>query len=136
MSQPGASLIGRRLLVVEDEAMVAMMLEEMLTELGCVVVDMASSVARGLVLVDSIQSDLDAAVLDINLGGEKVYPLAEKLAHRGVPFIFSTGYAPSSIIPAFQAIPTLTKPYGSSALEASLLAALAGAPSKTQKDRG
>jgi CheY-like chemotaxis protein len=117
-----APLTGVRLLLVEDEAMVAMMLEEMLTDLGCVVVEVAGTLARGLSLADA--DTLDAAVLDINLGGDKVYPVAEKLAAMGVPFVFSTGYGLAGIAPAFARIPALAKPFRPEALEAALMAAL------------
>ncbi|HEX5378869.1 MAG TPA: response regulator [Phenylobacterium sp.] len=117
-------LFGMRLLLVEDEAMVAMMLEAMLTDLGCVVVDVAGTVSRGLSLVETAHGDLDAAVLDVNLGGEKVYPVAERLAADGVPFVFSTGYGVGGIAPGFDRIPALAKPFGAKALENALLAAL------------
>jgi CheY-like chemotaxis protein len=116
-------LAGIRLLLVEDEAMVAMMLEEMLIDLGCVVVDVAGSLSRGLSLAETAEG-LDAAVLDVNLGGEKVYPVAEKLAASGVPFIFSTGYGLAGIAPDFQRFPALAKPFTPKALEAALLTAL------------
>lgn len=115
-------LAGRRLLIVEDEAMVAMLLEDMLCGLGCVVVEVAGSVARGLASVDA--SRLDAAVLDVNLGGEKVYPVAEKLAAAGVPFIFATGYGLAGIAPAFAGVPALAKPYSAQALKTALLSVL------------
>jgi CheY-like chemotaxis protein len=120
-----AALAGRRLLIVEDEALVAMMLEDMLSDLGCVVVDVAGSVARGLALVGDATIDLDAAVLDVNLGGEKVYPVAEKLAVSGVPFIFSTGYGAAGIASGFAGIPALAKPFNVQALEAALVSVLA-----------
>jgi CheY-like chemotaxis protein len=118
-----APLTGLRLLVVEDEAMVAMMLETMLEDLGCVVVEVAGSVARGLAFVEASQ-DLDAAVLDVNLGGEKVYPVAEQLAARGVPFIFSSGYGLAGIAEGFARIPTLAKPYDPRALETALVSVI------------
>jgi CheY-like chemotaxis protein len=124
MTIMAAPLTGVRLLLVEDEAMVAMMIEEMLTGLGCVVVDIAGTLARGLSVVETAAEALDAAVLDVNLGGEQVYPVAEKLAARGVPFVFSTGYGLTGISPDFARVPALAKPYGPQALEEALLAAL------------
>jgi DNA-binding response OmpR family regulator len=112
------------LLIVEDEALVAMLLEDMLADLGCVVVDVAGSVSRGLALVDDAASRLDAAILDVNLGGEKVYPVAKRLTARGVPFIFSTGYGVSGIAPDYAGVPALAKPFGSRALEATLISVL------------
>jgi CheY-like chemotaxis protein len=125
-----APLTGVRLLLVEDEAMVAMMIEEMLTELGCVVVEVAGTLARGLSLAQSGAETLDVAVLDINLGGDKVYPVAEMLAAGGVPFVFSTGYGLAGIAPAFACIPALAKPFRPEALEAALMAALGRKPAK------
>ena len=119
-----APLQGVRLLLVEDEAMVALMLEEMLVGLGCVVLDVAGSVAQGLnALVDADRRP-DAAILDVNLGGEKVYPVAEKLTAQGVPFMFSTGYGLAGIAPDYARIPALSKPYGPEALEEALLTVL------------
>jgi len=127
MSGPlAAPLTGRRLLIVEDEALVAMMLEDMLESLGCVVVDVAGSVTQGLALLGDAAIGLDAAVLDVNLGGEKVYPVAEKLSASGVPFIFSTGYGLAGIAPGFAGVPALAKPFRPQALEAALLSVLGG----------
>lgn len=126
-----APLTGVRLLLVEDEAMVAMMIEEMLTDLGCVVVEVAGTLARGLSLAEDGAQTLDAAVLDINLGGDKVYPVAERLAASGVPFVFSTGYGLAGISPDFARIPALAKPFRPEALEAALMAALGRKSSKT-----
>ncbi len=122
-----SALAGRRLLIVEDEALVAMMLEDMLARLGCVVVDVAASVSRGLALAGDASLAIDAAVLDVNLGGEEVYPVAEKLAAGGVPFVFSTGYGLAGIASDFARVPALAKPFTPRALEAALVAALTGA---------
>ena len=94
-------LLGLRVLVVEDEALVAMQLEDMLDELGCVVVDVAGTVSRGVALAADAAVALDGAILDVNLGGEKVYPVAERLAARGVPFVFCTGYGVAGIATHF-----------------------------------
>ncbi len=114
-------LSGLRVLLVEDEAMVAMMVEDMLTDLGCVVVDVAGTVSRGLALAGDEAVELDGAILDVNLGGEKVYPIAEALATRGVPFIFSTGYSLAGIASAYAHVPILPKPYEQEDLEEQLV---------------
>ena len=119
-----AALTGLRLLVVEDEMMVAMMVEDLLTDMGCVVVDVAGTLARGLELAADPRLALDGAVLDVNLGGDKVYPIADALAARGVPFIFATGYGIAGIAEDFSHIPALAKPYNPGALERMLSAAL------------
>jgi DNA-binding response OmpR family regulator len=88
-------LQGRRVLVVEDEALICMMLEDGLLEAGAEVVGPACSVKEALELIDQVAADggLSAAVLDINLDGETVFPVADRLAALGVPFIFATGYS-------------------------------------------
>jgi CheY-like chemotaxis protein len=116
------ALSGLRLLLVEDEALVAMMAEDMLIDLGCVVADVAGTVSRGVALVGELA--LDGAILDVNLGGEKVYPVAQALAERGIPFIFATGYGTTGIAEAFSHVPVLAKPYEAGALERMLTAAL------------
>jgi CheY-like chemotaxis protein len=118
-------LSGLRLLVVEDETMIALMLEDMLDAFGCVVVDVAGTLSRGLDLAANESLDLDGAILDVNLGGEKVYPVAERLEARGVPFIFCTGYGKAGLAPGFAHIPTLTKPYMREELEVKLVSVLA-----------
>jgi PAS domain S-box-containing protein len=102
-------LAGRRILLVEDEALVAWALEDMLVELGCTVVGPAARVNQALVLVEG--QPLDAAVLDVNLNGEKCYPVAEALTARGVPFIFSTAYNKDSLQKNYLGSPVLQKPF-------------------------
>ena len=119
-----ASLSGLRLLLVEDETMVAMMVEDMLTDLGCVVVDVAGTVSRGVALASDAGLSLDGAILDVNLGGDKVYPVAEALVAKGIPFIFATGYGIAGIAETFAHVPALAKPYDAQALERMLTTAL------------
>jgi CheY-like chemotaxis protein len=83
-------LAGRRILLVEDELLVAMMVEDMLRDEGCAIVGPVGRVAPALKAAR--EESLDAAVLDINLAGEAVYPVAKALAERKVPFVFTTGY--------------------------------------------
>src|SRR5262249_24608321 len=92
-------------------AMVAMMIEDMLSDLGCVVVDVAGTVSKGLALADDAALRLDGAVLDVNLGGEAVYPVAAALKAQGVPCIFSTGYSAAGIQAGYADVPTLPRPY-------------------------
>ena len=107
--------------------MVAMMIEDMLADLGCVVVGVAGTVSQGMALAGDETLQIDGAVLDVNLGGEKVFPVAERLTARGVPFIFSTGYGPAGISEAYARTPTLAKPYGRKAL-ADMIANAMGRP--------
>ena len=88
--EPDFSPAGLRVFIVEDEFQVLLLLEDMLAELGCFVVGVSSTVSSAL---DKAQTcEADAAILDVNLAGQKVYPVAERLRHRGTPIIFSTGY--------------------------------------------
>jgi CheY-like chemotaxis protein len=102
------TLSGRRVLVVEDEMMVAWLLEDMLGDLGYAVVGPASRVNQALALLDA--EAIDAAVLDVNLNGQKSYPVAAALAARHVPFVFSTGYHKDSLTDGYKGFPALQKP--------------------------
>ena len=119
-------LLGLRLLVIEDETMIAIMLEDLLEELGCVVVEVAGTLSKGLALANDEGLELDGAILDVNLGGEKVYPVAERLSDRGVPFIFCTGYGMAGLAAKFAHIPTLAKPYEVEDLQGALAALVEG----------
>jgi len=118
----GPTLSGLRVLLVEDEAMVAMMIEDMLSDLGCQVIGPASRVSRALDLLE--HDGIDAAVLDVNLGGEAVFPVADRLAAAGVPFVFSTGYGTAGLDARHAARPVLQKPYSRERLAAALAGAL------------
>ena len=103
-------LHGRRLLVVEDEYLVAADLTESLEEMGAQVVGPVGSVEAALEKVRTDGHRLDGAVLDVNLRGERVYPVAEALAAHGVPFVFATGYDRAAIPEAFSQAPSCGKP--------------------------
>jgi CheY-like chemotaxis protein len=103
---------GLAILVVDDETLIAMLLEDVLIDLGCTVVGPAASVAQSLALVDGGRM-IDGALLDINLRGELVYPLADVLRERGIPFVFITGNALHGIDSRYAAIPAVTKPFSS-----------------------
>jgi CheY-like chemotaxis protein len=102
------ALAGKRILVVEDEAMVAAMVEDMLVELGATVVGPAGSVAKGLDLARN--AALDGAVLDVNLRGERVDAVAALLRERHVPLVFASGYGESGFVPR-QGERVLEKPF-------------------------
>jgi PAS domain S-box-containing protein len=108
-------LAGNQILVVEDEALVAMALRESLTELGYSVVGPFSRMSEAILALRNAR--VDAAVLDVNLGGEVVYPLADVLAADRVPFIFVTGYGPDEIERRFASVPVLQKPIEPDALQ-------------------
>jgi CheY-like chemotaxis protein len=101
---------GCRVLVVEDEMMVAWLLEDMLAELGCAVVGPAGSVNQALAMIDAGEA-IDVAVLDVNLNGQTSYPIADALAARGVPFVFSTGYDKDRLLDDYRTCPVLQKPF-------------------------
>jgi CheY-like chemotaxis protein len=102
-------LAGLRVLVVEDEALVAIFLEDMLKELGCEVIGLAPRVDAARKVMD--KKKLDCAILDVNINGEMIYPLAEVLAKRDIPFLFVTGYDQRSVVPEFRHRPVLQKPF-------------------------
>jgi DNA-binding NtrC family response regulator len=104
-------LAGIRVLLVEDETLVAMLLEDMIADLGGTVLRSASRVARALELAQDPSLTFDLAVLDVNLAGEEAFPIAAALAERGVPFAFSTGYGNAGLPDAWRSRPTLQKPF-------------------------
>jgi CheY-like chemotaxis protein len=112
------TLTGKRVLVVEDEMLVAMTLEDTLIDLGLEVVGVAMHLKEALDLAS--RERLDVAVLDINLNGERSFPVAEMLQTRGIPFIFASGYGHGDRGAAFPGTPTLAKPYHSDELEWTL----------------
>jgi CheY-like chemotaxis protein len=113
-------LSGRRVLVIEDEMMVAMLLKDFLANLGCTVVGSAVRVEQALAMIEAAGA-LDAAVLDINLNGQKSYPVADALAARSVPFVFATGYGLDSLINGYRRVPLLQKPFKLSKLSDALV---------------
>jgi CheY-like chemotaxis protein len=98
-----------RILLVEDEAIIALAIEDMLVELGCHVVGPALSLGAARTLADNER--LDGAVLDINLGGHTTEEIARTLKSRGIPFCFSTGYGVAGVSGDFDDVPVLQKPY-------------------------
>ncbi len=114
---------GRRVLVVEDESLVAMLLETILEDMGCVPVGPAATVDEGLQLVGG-DEPLDAALLDVNVAGKQVFPIAEALKARGVPFVFSTGYGEGGLPDEWRGQPTLQKPFTEAAVRDALMKAM------------
>ncbi len=115
-------LTGARVFVVEDEALVLLELEDLLADLGCKVAGSALRLEDALPLAQALQSDV--AVLDVNVGGKRIDPVAEALASRDIPFIFVTGYERNVLPAAFQDRPLLTKPYRKADLEQALITCL------------
>ncbi len=109
MMQPGQALTGRRILLVEDDYFIAVDLKTWFEEGGAEVLGPVPSVHEALALI-ARTSGIDAAVLDINLQDELVYPVADALHARGVPFLFATGYDPASVPPPHGAVALCQKP--------------------------
>ena len=106
---PGTAASLRRALLVEDEVLVAMYVEDALTDLGYTVAAVATNLAQALVIArDGL---FDFAVLDINLGGEKSFPVAELLRSRQIPFLFVSGYASGGITEEYRNEIRLRKPF-------------------------
>jgi CheY-like chemotaxis protein len=121
-----ALLAGRRIFVVEDEMLVLMQIELQLEELGCSEICAAASVADALTVLS--RRTFDAAMLDVNLGGEKSYPVADQLTQRGIPFAFATGYGNHGDRMDLNDRPMLRKPYTHSQLVAVFQRLLADEP--------
>lgn len=110
-----ASLQGLLVLVVEDQFLVALDLSEQLAERGCQVIGPAASVRQAREQIEDITPN--GAILDVNLAGERSFPIAEWLSERGIPFVFLTGYDSCTAFPeAFQHVPRLSKPVSTAEL--------------------
>jgi CheY-like chemotaxis protein len=125
-AQPLSSidLKGLRILIIEDESMVAMLMEDMLHDLGCTVVGMVARFDDALKQATSGPA-FDIALLDVNLNGKQTFPIAEVLAARGARFIFATGYGEAILPQSLQGGPILQKPFEQEALERALRRAAA-----------
>jgi CheY-like chemotaxis protein len=118
----GEGLNGLRILIVEDEAAISLLLEDMLLDFGCEVVGPAGRLSAALDL--AAKETFDLAILDVNVAGEPIYPVAETLERRNVPFVFSTGYGSAGIKDAYRDRPVVQKPFAQSDLRQRLLSAL------------
>jgi len=112
-----------RVLLVEDEAMVAMLVEDMLEDLGHELVKVASRLEDALAAAKD--EAIDLAILDLNLAGVLTYPAADVLKQRGISFIFSTSYGSAGLKEAYTSRPTLQKPFDQQALGQAIKAAVA-----------
>jgi DNA-binding response OmpR family regulator len=109
----------RRILIVEDEPLIAMMLEDFLDMLEREVAGTADNVAAALAVIDA--HEIDAAILDVNLrAGEQSWPIADRLAGKGIPFILATGGAGDMIAEPFRDRPVLSKPFTMDGVEKAL----------------
>lgn len=115
-------LAGRRVLVVEDSPLIAAVLEDILQDLGCTVVGPIGNMAFAVDLAKT--EAMDAAIIDLNIRGGKVYPVAEVLRDRNIPFLLASGYADWTLREDFKDRPRLTKPYSAELVEQRLLTLL------------
>lgn len=118
-----SDLAGLRVLIVEDEAILTMFLEDVLTEAGCEIVATASRFGEAMTKARSLS--FDVATLDVNLNGEQSLPIAHELASRGIPFVFATGYGSKLPSDAPEA-PVLRKPFELDELARALRQAVDG----------
>lgn len=117
-------LAGRRVVVIEDESLLVMLLEDFLESIGCVVAGVASGFQAALEKAQALS--FDVAILDVNLNGRQSFPIAETLVGRSLPFIFATGYGATTLPPSLQGAPLLQKPFQQRQLEQALRQALEG----------
>jgi DNA-binding response OmpR family regulator len=107
-----------RILIVEDEMTIALLLEDMLTDLGHSPAGLAMRLPQALEMAETV--DLDLAILDVNLDGRLSFPVAEILDRRGVPYIFATGYGSAGIEPPYKGRPLIQKPFDMADLERAI----------------
>lgn len=122
MTQSDQLLDGKRVLVVEDEMLVALLIEDILADVGCIVLGPFNTVAKGLAA--ALNEGCDLALLDVNIAGEKVYPVADALSARHIPFLFLSGYGDTAIPPGHPDWKVCGKPFRGRELMDMLLATL------------
>jgi len=120
-----SSMATPRLLVVEDEYLIRMLLEDMLADLGYDVAAAVGTMAEASEFASS--GEFSAAILDVNLDGEEIFPVADILTERGLPFVFVTGYGEGSLPAAYRSRPALQKPFQAERLKTTLAGLLAEA---------
>lgn len=126
MSDDTGILNGAHVFLVEDEALVAMLVEDMLADYGCTLAAHASRISDAITHANDPALRIDVALLDVNVAGEPVFAVAAALAARGVPFAFATGYGAGGLPDIWRDRPTLQKPFMSDEVGVVLARALAG----------
>lgn len=116
-------LNGRSILIVEDESLVAMLLETILDDMGCATVGPVSNIDEALTMLDG-GLVIDGALLDVNVAGREVFPVAAALKARGVPFVFSTGYGQGGLPDEWRDQSTIQKPFTEATVRGALMKAL------------
>ena len=122
MAIPVKDLAGRRVLVIEDDYVIATDLVDMLSSVGAVPVGPIGRVDEALALASDQSVALDLAILDVDLHGTATYGVVDALTARGVPVVLTTGFSSDALDPAYRALPRLEKPVGQRALLALLRA--------------
>jgi len=120
MNSATVAATGKRILVVEDEPMIRMLLDGMLEDLGYTMAAEAGGIEEAMTVAK--QAEFDAAILDVNLNGQPITPVVEILVQRGLPFVFATGYGQRGVPEAYRTTVTLQKPFQLDALEQALKA--------------
>lgn len=123
-----AVLAGKRVLIVEDEGMIGMLFETVLSDLGVEVAGVAQSATGALEIIEKTSDQLDGALLDVNLAGELAFPVADALRSRGIGFVFLTGYESGALPVRFACDPVLRKPVATPDLLEALRVCLRSAP--------
>jgi CheY-like chemotaxis protein len=121
MTSGEVSVGGKRVLVVEDELMIRMLLQDMLTDLGYTLAGEAGRIDEAMALARD--GEFDVAILDVNLNGQPISPVVEILVARGLPFVFATGYGQRGVPEPYRQRPTLQKPFQADALAQAIEAA-------------
>jgi CheY-like chemotaxis protein len=121
MGQGNSAAERKRVLVIEDELMIRMLLQDMLDDLGHTLAGEAGRIDEAVMLAK--QAEFDVAILDVNLNGEPISPVVEILVERGLPFVFATGYGQRGVPEPYRRTPTLQKPFQADALAQALAAA-------------
>jgi len=121
-------IAGCRVLVVEDEMLIAMIIEDVLQTLCCQIVGPFAALDRALKV--ALEETFDAALLDVTIRGGKVYPVAEVLLARGIPFVFASGYGDWALPEILRDQPCLTKPFTAAQLEEQIVSLCAAAKNR------
>ena len=121
-----SELLGKRIMLLEDEAIIAFAVEDMLIELGCTIVGPALNLDEAMALATDDQ-DIDAAILDVNINNGRSYSVAKALAQRGVPFVFASGYDESGVAWDGEPVEIIAKPYRKDQIERAIIEMLEGA---------
>jgi CheY-like chemotaxis protein len=113
-------LENRRILIVEDENLIAIVIEDTLQSAGCITLGPVGKLDAAVLM--ATEEQIDAAVLDVTIRGGQVFPVADVLIQRNIPFVFASGYGDWALPEAFRGMPRLSKPYTPDELEAALAA--------------